>query len=338
MTSGLADLSQLLGGEIARRAGHDLWRLVYARGHVDLDVARPFVGRSCAGILVYARSIDDVRALLVVDVGDRLVAAVGRFGAIPRLASAVRLVGAYDGEAIWKLIVDEPFRLDAHVHFDQPPLQRADHRWVESLRNGVALIRAAEAERRDRLTAERRSLPLPAVRTAGDALMRERADALRREAERRSAYTGVERLQLEAARASRSSTNPAERRRGVVRETDLVRARQARFDVALAERLAVPRRVVPTLRGEVNLAAARNRAPHDVLARIESAYADSLARSASAFAAIPWLAALDDAVFVVEGLDAPPPRLDEPTNANDLLRAIVLLVRALPRSRALVAV
>jgi len=43
-------------------------------------------------------------------------------------------------------------------------------------------------------------------------------------------------------------------------------------------------------------------------------------------------------VFVVEGLDAPPPRLDEPTNANDLLRAIVLLVRALPRSRALVAV
>jgi hypothetical protein len=337
MTDGLAQLSQLLGSEIARRAGADLWRLVYTRGHLDLDVARPIVDRSYAGILVYARSIDDVQSLLVVDVGDRLVAAVGRFGAIPRVASAVRLVGAFDGEPIWKLIVDEPFRLDAHVHFDRPPVQRADRHWVESLRNGVALIRAAEAERRDRLAAERRGLPLIEARTAGDELMRERADALRREAERRSAYTGGERLQLEAARASRSSANPTERRRGLARESDLVRARQARFDVALAERLAVLR-VVPTVRGEVNRIVERNRATHDVLARIESACADSLARSASAYAAIPWLAALDDALFVVEGLDAPPPRLDEPSNANDLLRAIALLVRALPRTRALVAV
>ncbi|MGD0053290.1 MAG: hypothetical protein ABSD03_15915 [Vulcanimicrobiaceae bacterium] len=338
MTDGLAQLSQLLGSEIARRAGADLWRLVYTRGHLDLDVPRPLVDRSYAGILVYSRSIDDVRSLLVVDAGDRLVAAVGRFGAIPRVASAVRIVGAYDGEAIWKLIVDEPFRLDVHVRFDQQPVQRADRHWVESLRNGVALIRAAEAERRDRLAAERRGLPMLEIHTTGETLMRERADALRREAERRSAFTGVERLQLEAARTSRSSANPAERRRGVARENDLVRARQARFDVALAERLAVLRNVVPTVRGEVNRVAARNRATHDVLARIESSYADSLARSASAFAAIPWLAALDDALFVVEGLDAPPPRLDEPSNANDLLRAIALLVRALPRTRTSIAV
>jgi hypothetical protein len=338
MTSGLTNLAQILGDALPGDVADDLWRLVHTRGHVDLAVARPSIDRSFAGTLVYARVIDERRALLVVDGGERLIAVIGRFPAIPRVASAVRLIGSYDGEGNWRLAIDEPFRLAAQVRFERQPAHAAERHWLESLRNALALIRAAESERRDRLAQERRALPPLAADTAVEVLLRERTETLRRDAALRSEYTRAERLELAEARASRTSPNPMERRRGLIRENALTRARQARFDDAVAERMTALRDAAPSLRDQATRVAARNRATRDALARIESAYADSLARSATAYGAVAWIAALESAPFVIDGLETPPAGLHEPGRAAELLRAISLLVRALPRTRALIAV
>jgi hypothetical protein len=338
MASGMVGITDALGVRVSRDVSDDLWRLAYMRGHVDIDHARPFVDRLYTGTLVYAHAIDTERTLVVVDGGDRLVATVGRFPQLPRIASAVRLVGAYDGEATWKLLVDEPFRLAAEVHFERQPVAPGDRRWVESLRGAVALIRTAEVGRRDRLAVERRAQPTLSADTALDVMLRERTEAIRRDAERQSDYTALERLQLAEARASRSSSSSAERNRGIALETELVRARQARFDAAVSERMQLLRETASSLRDQAHKIAAHNRSTRDALARIEGAYAESLARSAAAFAAIPQLDALERAPFVVDGLDTPPSGLDDATRAHELLRAIALLVRALPRSRTLIAV
>ncbi|HTW83516.1 MAG TPA: hypothetical protein VMD91_05530 [Candidatus Sulfotelmatobacter sp.] len=338
MAIGFVGITDALGVRVPREVSDDLWRLAYMRGHVDIDHARPLIDRLYAGILVYAHTIDPVRTLVVVDGGDRLVAAVGRFPAVPPVASAVRLVGAYDGDATWKLLVDEPFRLAAEVRFERQAILPDDRRWVETLRNAIALIRTSEVARRDRLAVERRCLPALSADTALDVLLRERTEAIRRDAERQSDYTALERLQMDAARASRASSNPTERRRGELRESELVRARQARFDTAVNGQLAALREAAPNLREQAQRIAARNRQTRETLGRIESAYADSLARSAAAYAAIGQLDALEGAPFVVEGLHVPLTTFEDPARAHDLLRGIALLVRALPRTRTLIAV
>ncbi|HEX3465871.1 MAG TPA: hypothetical protein VHS78_17620, partial [Candidatus Elarobacter sp.] len=159
------------GGVVPRGLADDLWRLIYTRGHCDVDKARPYRDRHHAGILVYSHDLDAQRSLVVIETGERLVGAVAAFGPLPRLGSAVRL-------AAGRLVVDEAFPLDIEVRFDRPPANRGERRWIGVMRDALGAIRTAEAVRRDGIAARRRTLPaltqIPAENT-----LRERIGALR---------------------------------------------------------------------------------------------------------------------------------------------------------------
>jgi hypothetical protein len=248
MTPGLATLTDQIGLADVREHQDALWRLIYTRGYVDLDAGRPTLDRIYAGLLVFAAPLRDGRTLVVVDTTQRLVAAAGRFAAVPPVGSAVRLTGAYDGQATWKLLVDEAFRLDGTVDF-APGSGVPDLGWIAILCGALEAIAAHETRRREAIAARRRTVP--ALGT-GDA--------------------------------------------------------------------------------------ATDAAIRSALERLESAHAESRARSAAALHALAPLDAFAGAPFRVNGLHAPLGGLDDPRRAHDVLRAIALLQRALPRGRERVAV
>jgi hypothetical protein len=316
----------------------DLWRLVCTRNHVDVDRARPYLDRDHAGILVYAKSLDRKRALAIVETGDRLIGAVGSFGPLPRLGSAVRLSGSAGAITTWRLIVDEAFPLALDVHFDRAPSGKADRRWIGVMRHALGAIRAAEAVRRDGIAARRRALPKFAELPSCDDVVREQIDALRRDVERETTYTAQENDELDAARYARFSGTYFEQRRGHDRETAIVRARQQRFDARMRDALASFRSELPELHQRWRAMQSANEATRATLLRLEAAYAESRSRMRAAFTASRWLEALAEAPFVVSGFDAAPPDLDDPVRANDVLRTVALLVRALPRTGARIAV
>lgn len=338
MTHGLAGLMEEVAPAARPALADDLWRLVYTRNHVDVDRARPYVDRDHAGILVYAASLDRKRALAIVETGDRLVGAIGAFGPLPRFGSAVRLTASAGAITTWRLIVDEPFPLAVDVRFDRAPNGAADRRWIVVLRHALGAIRAAEAVRRDAIAARRRALPKFTDVPTCDEVVRERLDAVRGEVERETAFTAMENGELDAARYARFSGTYFEQRRGHEREAAILRARQQRFDERMRDALAAFRTELPELHRHWRAMQSANEATRSTLLRLEGAYAESRARMRTAFTASRWLDALGDAPFVVSGLDAPPPDLDDPVRANGVLRAVALLVRALPRTGARIAV
>jgi len=316
----------------------DLWRLVYTRGHVDVERARPSLDGDEAGVLVYAHVIDAARALVVVDTADRLVGAVATVSAPPRPGSAVRLSATPTArKAAWRLIVDEPFPAVLDVRFDRMPGAGADTSWVAALRDALASIRAAEAVRREGIAARRRRLPPHAEPRGSDDLVRDRVAALRRDAERDTAFTGEEQAELDAVRFARLAGSYAEQRRAFERETAIVRTRQARFDACMRERLAAFREQLPELHRRVRECQIANEAVRRELQRLEDAQIDSRARSQAALDATRSLDALATAPFVAT-LRAPLAALADPARANGVLRAIALLMRALPRTAFGVAV
>ena len=338
MTHGLAGLMEEVATAARQELADDLWRLVYTRSHVDVDRARPYLDRDHAGILVYAKPLDRKRALAIVETGDRLVGAIGVFGPLPRLGSAVRLSASGGASAGWRLIVDEAFPLPLDVRFDRAPSGPADRHWIGVMRYALGAIRASEAVRRDGLAARRRTLPKFVDVPPSDEVVRERIDALRREVEDETEYTPEENDELDAARRARCSGTYFEQRRGHERETTIVRARQQRFDERMRAALETFRRELPELHQRRRAIESENEATRATLVQLEGAYAESRARMRAAFTASRWLDALGDAPFVVGGFEAPPPDLDDPARANDVLRAVALLVRALPRTGARIAV
>jgi hypothetical protein len=338
MTHGLAGLMEEVATVARPELADDLWRLVYTRNHVDIDRARPYVDRDHAGILVYAKPLDRKRTLAIVETGDRLVGATGSFGPLPRLGSAVRLTAGGGVITSWRLIVDDAFPLALDVHFDRAPSGAADRRWIVGMRHALGAIRAAEAVRRDGIAARRRTLPKFADVPTCEEVVRERIDALRHEVERETAYTAAENDELDAARYARFSGTYFEQRRGHEREAAIVRTRQLRFDARMRAALDAFRRELPQLHQRWRAMQSANEATRATLLRLEGAYAESRARMRASFTASRWLDALAGAPFVVTGFDAPPPDLDDPVRANDVLRAVALLVRALPRTGARIAV
>lgn len=280
MTPGLMSLMDEVaaGGVVPRELADDLWRLVYTRGHCDVDKARPYRDRHHAGILVYARSLDALRALVVIETGERLVGATGNFGPLPRLGSAVRL-------AAGRLVVDEGFPLALEIRFDCAPAGRDERRWIGVMRDALGAIRTAEAVRRDGIAARRRTLPALA-KIPTEEVLRERVGALR------LGGAGLNTIRVE----------------------------------------------MPELRKHLRTMQTANDATCAELRRLEEAHLESRARTQAAFAAASRLDAFEDAPFVVGGLAAIPAQLDEPARAHELLRALALLSRALPRAGSRAAV
>jgi hypothetical protein len=286
MMPGLAKLTEEIAGAPPPGLVDELWRLVYTRGHCDVDRARPQPGRQHAGVLVFARVLDGRHVLVVVETGDRLVGTLATWAPIPPLGSAVRL--APGGSAGWHVIVDESLPLPLDVRFDAVP-PAGERVWVRALREALCAIRASETVRRDGIAARRRALP-PMVRVPSrEDVVRQRFAELRPYCER------------EVAVAKLRDELPELHRR--IREMQIANA---------------------TTQGE--------------LVRLEGEYAHSRARTQSTYVASRFLDALADAPFTVSGLTEAPDDLDDPARADDVLRTISLLARALPRGAARVAV
>jgi len=330
MTPGLAKLMEEVAPEARRGLAEDLWRLAYTRNRTDIDRARPYLDRNHAGILVYAAAAGGGRTLAVIDTGDRLVAAIDRFKPV-RVGSAVRLVPAsFDEPLTWRLDVDEAFPLDARVCFDRAPSTRAEGRWVEVLRATLEDIRSAEAIRRDAIAAQRRRLAPFEVPPSVETHLRERAEAVRREVLRTTDFSAEEKAELERLRAARASGSYAEQKRAHEREQALLRVRQERFNDALRAALESLKATIPDIRAARAAIVARNEATHAALRRLEDADTESRARTNETVVAERYLDAFDRAPFMLE-LREPPSGLEDPDRARDVLRAIALLSRALPR-------
>jgi hypothetical protein len=268
------------------------------------------------------------------------VGAAGAFGPLPRIGSAVRLAAAVAGiTPVWRLIVDEAFPPGIGVRFDRVPAGDHERAWIGFVRDALGTIRKAEAERREAIAVRRRALPPFAVNVASyDDVVRERIAALRREVERDTAYTPDETAELDAVRNARHGGTYAAQRRAFERETELVRMRQERFDARMRAALDAFRAELPLLRRSIRTTQASNDATRSRLQQLEDMDVESRARTRATFTATRWLDELAEAPFVVTGLDGPPRGLDDPVRANDLLRAMALLARALPRARARIAV
>lgn len=330
MTPGLAKLMEEVAPEARRGLTDDLWRLAYTRNRTDIDRARPYLDRNHAGILVYSAAAGGGRTLAVIDTGDRLVAAIDRFKPA-RVGSAVRLVPAsFDEPLTWRLDIDEAFPLDAEVRFDRAPSTRDERRWVDVLRATLEDIRNAEAIRRDAIAAQRRRLPPFEAPPSVETHLRERAEAVRREVLRATDFSAEERAELERLRVARVKGSYAEQKRAHEREQLLLRARQERFNEAMRTGLDSVKATVPEVRAARAAIVARNEAMHAALRRLEDADTESRARTNETAVAERYLDAFEQAPFLLE-LREPPAGLEDAERARDVLRAIALLSRALPR-------
>ncbi len=338
MTPGLAKLTEEVATAAQPGLADDLWRLIYTRGHVDIERARPSLDGDYAGVLVYAHAVDAVRALLVVDTGERLIGALATVGGSARTGSTVRLTSTPTSrKAAWRLVVDEALPSVVDVRFDRIGNGASGAAWVIALRDALGVIRATEAMRRESIAARRRRLPPYAEPPAGDNVVRERIAALRRSVERETDYTPEELAELDAARFARAAGTYSEQRRAFERERTLVRVRQERFDAGMRAGLAAFREQLPVLHRRVRERRVASDALRHELQRLEDAEIESRARSEAALAASRTLETLASAPFAVS-LRAPLDVADDPACAQAVLRTVALLARAVPRAAFGIAV
>ncbi|HEX3551453.1 MAG TPA: hypothetical protein VHT53_13800 [Candidatus Elarobacter sp.] len=337
MTPGLAKLMDEVATAALPGLADDLWRLVYTRGYVDVERARPSLDGDYGGILVYAHAVDAVRALLVVDTGDRLVGAVATVGAAPRPGSAVRLTSTPTSrKAAWRLVIDEAFPAILDVRFDRVAAGSSDVRWVTAVRDALGAVRATEAVRREGIAARRRRLPPYAEPPSSEGVVRGHVDALRLQVERDTGFTSDELSELDAVRFARTAGTYAEQRRAFERETAIVQARQARFDERMRAELAAFRERLPELHRRIRERRLANEAVRSELQRLEDAHIESCARTQAAHAASRMLDALAAGPFLATLRE--PFALEDPACGQDVIRTVALLSRALPRSAVRIAV
>ncbi len=111
-----------------------------------------------------------------------------------------------------------------------------------------------------------------------------------------------------------------------------------RYEATLRAKLGTLRAELPELHAQLRRARAENDSVRIEHVRLTSADAASRARSAAVRVAALWFEAIAGEPIVVTGLDAVPPRLDDPARATDFLRAVAVLARDLPRAAHSIAV
>jgi len=237
---------------------------------------------------------------------------------LARLACAVDPFAAQRelGERLWRLVCDvdaaEPRRPEgdvSHATFfsfsarrDSHAPSLAQHRWMRTMRSALEMIEAAEGLRRAALLSRRLELPRLTDVSSYEAHVRARAVRMRDDAIRETAHA------------------------------------PERYEATLRAKLATLRAELPELHAQLRRARAENDSVRIEHVRLASADAASRARSAAVGTATLWLAAIAGEPIVVNGLDAIPPRLDDPVRAADFLRAVARLARELPRAQRMVAV
>lgn len=233
---------------------------------------------------------------------------------LARLACAVDPTAARHelGERLWRLICDaeaaEPRLPDRDVHratffsftvrHEPHAPSLAQRRWTRTMRAALEMIEAAESLRRASLVSRQLGLPRLTDVSSYEAHVRARAVKMRDEAIRETAHA------------------------------------PDRYEATLRAKLATLRAELPELHAQLRRARAENDTVRIEYVRLSGADAASRARSAAVLAATLWLETLAGQPIVVTGLDAVPPRLDDPARATAFLRAVAVLAherRSVPR-------
>jgi hypothetical protein len=143
---------------------HDmLWKAAKARGYQD--ILQPVHGSDTRyeGILILAYPLASGRAVVAVDTGERMLAVVDKFDALPTTGAKVRLTAIFGGDGVEKWIV-KPLAtvgcgLSLRFDTDVGGKRLGDVGWADTLRDALARARKAENAITAELNAQRIGLP-----------------------------------------------------------------------------------------------------------------------------------------------------------------------------------
>ncbi len=291
-----------------------VWQATWARGYEDVVAPAPAIRLREGGFVVFARAIAAHRYATIIDTGNALWALVAR-GAIPPLGARVRIVPAFvEHEIGWDVTIIETLGLGLSIRFGPKLNETAE--WVDRLRDAVARIIDAEADRRKAIVIERRALcglePVRPFREELDLLY----ESLRQRVDAETAGTPDERAAYERGNEKQ--------RKAIVEECKARRIR--RYN----EELATLRASVPELTADHDRRLAISLASRAAAAELEDAASRSRGVAERVTTIEHQLAAIETAGLQVSGdLE----RLEGlgPGDFNELSRTVELLFELIPR-------
>jgi len=139
-----------------------LWKSAWARGYQD--VLLPIHGSDTRyeGILCLAYQLASGRTVISVDTGERMLAVVDKFDALPNPGAKVRLTAIFVGEAEqWtvKALASIGCGLSINFGADAGDKRLGDVGWADMLREALAKVRALENGVTVQLNEQRIALP-----------------------------------------------------------------------------------------------------------------------------------------------------------------------------------
>jgi len=135
-----------------------VWEAAWSRGYDDVLVPAPAATLAVEAFVIVARSIDDKRSAIVVDIGTELWAVIAR-GAPPPAGARVRVSASGHNDAPWTLRVLERLSACIRMRFDLTTASHSARGWIDNLRDALETIRETEALNRQTIEAQRRALP-----------------------------------------------------------------------------------------------------------------------------------------------------------------------------------
>jgi len=139
-----------------------LWKSAWARGYQDVLVPVHGSDTRYEGMLTLNYPLASKRTVVAIDTGERMLAVVDAFEAVPNPGAKVRITAIFVGEAekwIIKTLAAIGCGLSIHFGDDAGKKRFNDAGWGDTLRNALAQVRAAENEITKKLNFERMALP-----------------------------------------------------------------------------------------------------------------------------------------------------------------------------------
>jgi hypothetical protein len=305
---------------VASQAHDALWVVLWSRRYDDVDEPVWLPDSAYAGVLTFARSLDDETVVAGVDTGDSFIL-FRAAGAVPPICSRVRVLPATRDQ--WRFAEVQSLGLGIELRFDEPP-PPSDLPWIETLRDGVRRLRELLDPKAKRLAGRRAQLGALSEPASAEAVWRDEISAISDRVTLQTEYTPQEHAALARARSKGQRALDEEQNR-------IQAARKRRFtELANAEVARFREELWPAIRDR---ALAENRKYVEYrteVVRLEEAMQRIRTLTDRATKAARMLDALERAEVRIRSLSFDPERLDDPIYADEMLRTIELLHAAIP--------
>jgi hypothetical protein len=139
-----------------------LWKVAWARGYQDVLIPVHGSDTRYEGMLALAYGLASKRTVIAIDTGERVLAVVDAFDALPATGSKVRITAIFAGSTekwVVKPISAIGCGLSVQLGADIGNKRSSDSAWADTLRNALAQARALESEQTKKINAERMALP-----------------------------------------------------------------------------------------------------------------------------------------------------------------------------------